>query len=113
MNLPNQTQDIIMEDALGSVVWLFIEEFTGRSQTKFTEDAVYEHIVTIEKSVVVSERTIIIIAEKLSRYEVVEDYTLTELRAMIEQCVATFGVSKEGKTVELYMSILTELYNKQ
>lgn len=113
MNLPQQTQDTIMEDALGSVVWLFIEEFTGRSQTKFTEDAVYEHIVTIEKSVVVSERTIIIIAEKLSRYEVVEDYTLTELRAMIEQCVATFGVSKEGKTVELYMSILTELYNKQ
>jgi len=32
---------------------------------------------------------------------------------MIERCVPRFGVSKEGKTVELYMSILTELYNRQ
>lgn len=113
MNLPNQTQDIIMEDALGSVVWLFIEEFTGRSQTSFTEDAVYGHILAIEKSEEVSERTIILIAENLSRYELVKDYTLTELREMLEQCVPRFGESKEGKTVELYMSILTELYNKQ
>lgn len=113
MNLPQQTRDTIMEDALGSVIWLFIEEFTGRSQTSFTEDAVYGHIKAIEESVVVSERTIIIIAEMLTRYELVEDYTLTELRAMIERCVPRFGASKEGKTVELYMSILTELYNKQ
>lgn len=113
MNLPNQTQDTIMEDALGSVVWLFIEEFTGRSQTSFTEDAVYGHITAIEESEEVSERTITIIAKKLARYELVKDHTLTELRAMLEQCVPSFGVSKEGKTVELYMSILTELYNQR
>lgn len=112
MSLTKQTPETIFEDALGSVVWLFIEEFTRVSQTSFTEPTAGGHIQAIEESEEVSEEVILVIAKTLERYDLVEDYTLTELREMLQRCVRSFGESSEGNTVELYMSILTELHGK-